>query len=256
VTILLGVLQRRYPRARRALALTALAVTAVAMITTTWLVIGARETQATTPGLELALDFEQIDGRLISSTDKRRHGVLQGKATVAHGGHAGNAIAFDGSSDQGVYLGDVLDLSDDLTVETWVKPTDPEAAEGALVAKWSDTGGYWLGSQTPGGFTWAIGDATARVEAGDTSTRWRHVAGTFDADSGELVLYVNGKEGAAAHYDGRRSANRGPLLLGTDTDNHWTGLIDEVRIWSSVRTAEQVCEDAGGEPGDDGDCRL
>jgi len=257
VTVVLGVLQRRYPQARRALALTALAVTAVAAITTAWLVIGARETQATTPGLELALDFEQIDGRLTSSADERRHGVLLGKArVVGGGGRAGNAVAFDGSSEQGVFLGDVLDLSGDLTVETWVKPTDPEAAEGALVAKWSDTGGYWLGSETPGGFVWAIGDATARVEAGDASARWRHVAGTFDADSGELVLYVNGKEAAATHYAGRRSAHRGPLTLGTDTDNQWIGLMDEVRIWSSVRTAEQVCEDAGGEPDDGGDCRL
>ena len=256
-TVLLGELQRRYPRARRPLALTALTVSAVATIATAWLVIGARETDAATPGLELAFDFEQIDGHLISSADERRHGVLQGNAKVAGGGRSGNAVALDGSPEQGVRLGDVLDLPGDITVETWVKPTDPEAAGGALVAKWSDSGGYWLGgSGSPGGFAWAIGGTTARVDEGDASARWRHVAGTFDVDSGELVLYVNGKEVAAAHHEGRRSAHTGPLMLGTDSGNLWKGLMDEVRIWSSVRTAEQVCEDAGGEPGDAGDCRL
>ncbi|MFG2569223.1 LamG domain-containing protein [Streptomyces sp. NPDC048567] len=83
---------------------------------------------------------------------------------------------------------------------------------------------------------------------------WTHLAGVFDAgdpDAGKaptLSLYVNGVRQSTVTYTTPWSAT-GPLQIGrmrwseTYTD-YFPGVIDEVSVWQSARTKDQIASDA------------
>jgi len=75
-------------------------------------------------------------------------------------------------------------------------------------------------------------------------TNWTHIAATYDGSFARL--YINGAQVAQA-------IGTGPLVdLGAETrigagdtapgsaNEHWNGLLDEVRIWSTARTAQEI----------------
>lgn len=161
----------------------------------------------------------------------------------------------------------------EMTVEAWVLPVNDS---GLLIAKSdglnvSSDRSYELGSGPNGfGVSFFLGSS---VWAGCRTTnlsgftgRWTHVAATFSSSSGLICLYLNGVLAASATNDWggtiplagltvRQSSQ--PLVLGYDypvTTSGITGLMDEVRVWSVVRTAADIQGTmyqrlAGTEPG-------
>jgi hypothetical protein len=86
------------------------------------------------------------------------------------------------------------------------------------------------------------GDASI-LYADTTMNQWVHWAGTYDAATNQRILYRNGTEVvrdiASADYQGS-----GTLYIG---DTSWSGgrfggLLDEVRMWSDVRTAAEIAD--------------
>lgn len=72
---------------------------------------------------------------------------------------------------------------------------------------------------------------------------WVHVALTYDAADGAMIVYVNGKKQSEG------TLSRGNVSLGTSNffigrsydDNRWlAGEISECRIWNVVRSAEEI----------------
>jgi hypothetical protein len=75
---------------------------------------------------------------------------------------------------------------------------------------------------------------------------WQHVACTYDRQT--VRVYVDGTEranGAATAALG--SGTTDGLRLGSNSPSGdiFDGLIDDVRIWSVARTAQDICKDAG-----------
>lgn len=76
--------------------------------------------------------------------------------------------------------------------------------------------------------------------------RWYHIAGVIDRVSGKIEIYVDGttmRLGTVRQADTR--SNTGPLMIGLSRFNDasfstFSGSLDEVRIWNSARTAEQI----------------
>lgn len=100
-----------------------------------------------------------------------------------------------------------------------------------------------------GGGKFPGGDKSKELQPGE----WYHVAMTWDAATAQIRLYVNGRlqsEGTLA-YDkptidlARAEASAYRFLIGYsyNTGRPLNGLISQVRVWSVVRTQEEIFRD-------------
>ncbi len=76
---------------------------------------------------------------------------------------------------------------------------------------------------------------------------WHHIAGTFDGST--AILYVDGVEVDRASYS-PGATNSLPITIGGHgagvCAGSYNGILDEVRIWSVARSAEQIAESMSG----------
>ena len=76
--------------------------------------------------------------------------------------------------------------------------------------------------------------------------QWHMVTGTFDGDTGEMVIYVDGEEDAVGTYPNAvvRQADN-PLVIGAEEVAGTTvleGLIDDVRVYTYAKTDTEVLD--------------
>ncbi|MFY0608693.1 MAG: LamG domain-containing protein, partial [Cyclobacteriaceae bacterium] len=184
------------------------------------------------------------------------------------------ALDFDGSDD-------VLSITDDpalqpagnFTLEAWIYPTNSTKQLQRIISKFdgssagNDSGSiYWDVFDGSG----ALGLRAGIANSGDVFTTtpttgailtlntWQHVALVFD--QGVFTIYLNGVSqisadlGETSIVDNAVDWGIGGEGNSAITSAAFDGLIDEVRIWHSARTPEQLIafkdvELNGGEPG-------
>lgn len=150
-------------------------------------------------------------------------------------------------------------LSRDWTIECYVKTMDA-GCTGYLVSNAdTETNGVSyrlaLSNNVPSVSFDTVGGTTYRVSAlAIPANRWVYLAGTWDHAANALTLYVDGvavvqravfEESVSFDHVTRGSGSGRPPTLGESPDGSFTNrlLLDEVRIWSLVRTPGQI-EDA------------
>jgi hypothetical protein len=82
-----------------------------------------------------------------------------------------------------------------------------------------------------------------KADAALPTGRWVHLAGTFDGKT--MSIYVDGQEHGRMDRPGPVKANAFHLCLGSYELNHashFTGLLDEVRIYDRALTADEIRE--------------
>lgn len=134
---------------------------------------------------------------------------------------------------------------DNLTLEAWIAPSDVATGQIVLYNGNSSSSGYGLFVRPGGALSVLVGgagwiDCSCAVQAG----RWTHVAAVRDAT--KWSFYINGhSQQAPANTVGDPSmptdqfAVGAAAMTGADT-SPFRGGIDEVRIWSSARTADEI----------------
>ena len=75
--------------------------------------------------------------------------------------------------------------------------------------------------------------------------KWTHVAITYSRSEGHIRLYINGNLVFTAEYDGDipDTSEGDSLYIGRNrsgNDEYMNGMIDEFRIWSTVRTEQEI----------------
>jgi len=158
-------------------------------------------------------------------------------------------LDFDGIDDH-VIFGDEFNFSSNsFTIEAWVKPKSIDGVKTILSKRDSKdlaSGGFDLiinsGAPT---FRW---ENNAISTTGKLSTsRWYHIAVSFNAASSEYVLYVDGiKLGTKSGSNPTSSTN--PFIIGAMNQattpgtpvNYFHGWIEEVRLWGTNLTEEQL----------------
>jgi len=168
---------------------------------------------------------------------------------------SGTALAFDRDSE--TYLrADAVSraLADDaFTMEAWVRPTGTNSqAEGVLSLHDTDGNAQHVlfyehsgtGSTTTGRFRYDDPDSGSTYSSDAFAPgQWYHVAAVIQSDDSG-ALYVNGTE-EATFTTSTRPASGGRFTIGQawsgDTaSNFFGGSVDEVRLWSTARTTEDL----------------
>jgi hypothetical protein len=235
---------------------------------------GALDPDDCAPGLEAWYRFEETDGPVIDSSGNGWDGTALGAVIRGDVGAIGSGITFSGATGDRVAVvgGPAYDASAGWTIEAWVGFPEP-AGNGALVK--GPGGGapgsldfQFLVSTDPGG-----GSATASWGACDVATcyalpgalwtpvnRFVHLAASWDGV--RLHGYLNGAEYAQQLETGAffglwdNDLSMGNFVAAAPTG--WLGTLDEVKLWSVTRSAEEICFDAHGTyaPGPPATCAL
>ncbi|MBN2021569.1 MAG: metallophosphoesterase [Pirellulales bacterium] len=244
---------------------------------------GTTPTIPTTP-VRLAahwrLDDGQVNPLVRTAADASPHGndgelVNFGTPPTWSGGRLGGALRFDGTNDRvDVGVTESLDLTADLSMTFWLKPTGAGSANyGALVGKNQSGGagndGYFTDivyAKSVTGATVAAGTVEFAVTSEGVNTvvrsaaalslgddTWHHVAVTYQAGA-RMAVYIDGVLSGelAAGVPEACAATSFPFSLGnlgqgSSTDAYcFNGLLDDVRVFEGALTPGQIGRLAAG----------
>lgn len=162
----------------------------------------------------------------------------------------GNHVKMNGANDF-INCGSnpALNINGALTVEAWVRPNSFNTVnqivqKGGTVGTQIDRDGFQLrlDNGTNAGFTISSSSSADGVGFGISAAdlnRWMHVAATYDGTT--LKIYRNGQLANQKTTSQVLSHNSNPLLIGKRQDAwFFNGDIDEVRIWNTARTQQEI----------------
>jgi Concanavalin A-like lectin/glucanases superfamily len=125
------------------------------------------------------------------------------------------------------------------TLEAWIRPDRlPTGSERMGILDEDSHFGLFL---LPGGtIRCSSSGAEALASAAVAVGQWTAVACTASAN--RLVLWIDGVARAEGQMDGLSNGTPTTLGIGGDlpSGDPWEGLIDNLRVWSSARTAQQI----------------
>ncbi len=163
-------------------------------------------------------------------------------------GKRGNALNFDGTNDyMTVPDTTLLDLTNNFTLSTWIKPTNVTGNKG-IISKYNTADGAYqfglLGNQVFCQFTTGSTWPEYSTSGGTiTSGVWSHIACTYDNNT--LTIYINGTAVSSTVPGAKTIRNASAnLILGNDStlssSIFFSGPMDETRIYSRALSAAQV----------------
>ncbi|MBI5384179.1 MAG: VCBS repeat-containing protein [Verrucomicrobia bacterium] len=165
----------------------------------------------------------------------------------------GKSLAFNGTNAHAnVGHGASLDVGNTLTVEAWIKPANLTNRYGIFSTRFPTNigGGFQLEVGTGSGGTSRLvvsGRNTYVAQTGDNvvaSNQWSHVAYTrTGTGSSTHTLYVNGVAQVLisdADYTFTNNTSDKVIGAGTSGGQFFPGQIDEVRVWNTARTQDQI----------------
>jgi hypothetical protein len=149
-------------------------------------------------------------------------------------------------TDPGIYGGHAA-----LSVECWLKPTSTLVNSRGLI---SHDNVFWVyatsSTQIVVAFSTNGTMVTHTITPGWTLNEWTHFACTWDGINGEIKAYVDGvlTGGTTVGQQGKSYTTNTALTLGIYDGilEGWDGNISEVRIWSTVRTVNQIVDSMFG----------
>jgi len=160
-------------------------------------------------------------------------------------GRSGTAMVFGATSSAEVPDSPALDVAA-LTIEAWIKPSQAPASGLRMgIIDMEGRAGFFLQDS---GQIRCIASTSLQVTANIALDTWTHVACTYDPPT--LTIYVDGMAFPSV-------GNGGPLATTSTTgisiaaDNpagsgsRLIGMIDQLRLMSRARTANEICVDAG-----------
>jgi hypothetical protein len=193
--------------------------------------------------------FEEATGTAAVNATGSADGTLNSAVSRDNSGEFGRALLFDGDTSMVTVPDDPsLDLTTGMTLEAWVKP-DKTTSWRTVMMKESNGGlaySLYSNTDTDHASVRAGLDGDVGLESADEldSNEWTHLAATYDGNI--LRFYVNGDQVASAAYpDDELPTSTGPLTIGGNNvwGEHFSGLIDEVRVYNRRLTREEIESD-------------
>ncbi|MBR2047833.1 MAG: GH32 C-terminal domain-containing protein [Oscillospiraceae bacterium] len=187
-------------------------------------------------------------------------------------GAKGGCLLFDGTTYVTYNKNQIAVEGSALTVSAWIAPRtfewdDPNAADNgfdkltAIIGQQNKEAkqGFLLGYQRHGRLSFQVGTGDEWLTVwtnGDNLRKyeWNQVTATFDAEAGEMCLYLNGELVASRSVPAGAQiahARNRTLLIGRNGEgerfaagfvNIVSGYLDEVKLYSCALTREEVAE--------------
>lgn len=195
----------------------------------------------------LLYTFDSGDGDVVKDlSGNGNDGTLMGN-TDWDDGNIGNALVFGGDGPRDfvdIPDSDSLDLVTELTIEMWVYLNAYSISGGTGVTKESS---YKIGPRSNKRsilrMTTTENDWVSAIVIGEKPLpldTWFHIAGTYDANSGDGKLYFNGELDSENNIGGDIVPNERVVWLGRGSNPFLDGYIDEVRISNVVRPLNEI----------------
>jgi hypothetical protein len=189
--------------------------------------------------------FDEGSGTIAYDSAGTNDGTIYGATWIT--GQIDSALSFDGVDDY-VEVDDnpSLDITDEITVEAWVKRTPNEHLVVASKRLLANNSGYSCVVDPDGSLG---GTVFEQFDHRSTTTipmdMFNHVAWTYDKNAGVSRLYINGILDSTFFSTASISTNDQPLQIArvesfSSGVVFGSGIIDEVRIYDRALTAEEI----------------
>lgn len=137
-----------------------------------------------------------------------------------------------------------LALTSGLTIVMWIYLESYSTAGGTGVTKETS---YKFGTRDNKKMelraTTAGGDWASTQVYGETDVplkEWHHIAGTYDAKSGDVILYLDGEEDGSGNFSGEIIPNTSVVWIGRGNAPFFDGVYDEVAIWNIALSQDEI----------------
>ncbi|MGV9326105.1 LamG-like jellyroll fold domain-containing protein [Streptosporangium sandarakinum] len=186
-----------------------------------------------------------------------RLGTLGAAASWTTGKVGTGAVRFDGGTETVSAAGPALRTDAGFTVTAWAKLDTDDGQTRTVLSQDARQGSGFQLRYDGGTRKWQFAlpesatdtQLTLSAQAGDSAQAgaWTHLAGVYDAASQEIRLYVDGvkvaweKATATVNALGAFQVGRGRQAGAPATP--FAGTIDDVHVWTGVRTADQIKEE-------------
>lgn len=210
-----------------------------------------------TNGLVLYMPLDEGTGKVTKDVSTSKfEGELRGNAKWVDG-KFGKALQFAASTDF-VFIPDdeAFHITDAITQAAWIKLDRLPSAHAIIFGTRNAAApnrkigfGYGMDpdnnikvwTNNPGGGFLDIDDTKTKLQPGE----WYYLACTHQTDNNGLVeIYVNGEltHSQPSNNPVEPSGAPNEVTIGTWAGEAWPGIVDEVRLWNRILTADEIEE--------------
>ncbi len=197
-----------------------------------------------------AYSFDEESEETAKDVSLNEHdGAVEGPAWTEHGRYGG-AYEFKGEDTDCISVpnSEALQLTEELSVEAWVKPEGSGESEPIIVKETPSSFSYalYLGKTKPGHIEGLVEEAGSESSVTGDPVKveknvWSQVDMTFDG--AYMRLYVDGEEVDKVKANGPQFST-GQLSIGCSKEfgDSFTGRIDEVRLYDRALSQSEIRE--------------
>jgi hypothetical protein len=200
--------------------------------------------------------FDDGSGTTAADTTVPAHPLtLVNGASLDGKGRILGSVALDGTDDYAQTADPVIDTSKSFTISAWARPTN--AARTGVVAAVTGTSSSAFGLYYDASVKrWLFARTSAdvknptRYQASSTEApvngAWTQLIGTYDASTGALQLFVNGRLQQTGTSPATPSWHAsGPLTVGRAKfagafTGNFTGSLDQVNLWQRIIVPDEI----------------
>lgn len=198
--------------------------------------------------------FDEGAGTVASDlSGNRNHASLRQSASWSASGRVGGALSLDGSGYAVVARSSTLDgITGPFTITAWAQPRTITAEWTMLLSRQFDNAlyeHYGVGVIDGNPAATAFGNRVTAATVMEVG-RWYHLAYSFDGQMQRL--FVNGVQ-RGAETSNPPMPDTSPLIIGANQnydviEEHWVGLVDEVRLYRRALSPDEIAALAGAPP--------
>ena len=193
-----------------------------------------------------------IDNSMITTEVKDCSGLGNNGTKVGNITYKNSSIRYDGcytfTGDDYIKIPKPLTISNSsyFTIAMWVKPESGCGNYSTVLSNFSyPANGFWMAINTEDSGTWFYNGTYAKGNSLLTVGQWSHIAIVFNA--GAITWYTNGVATSTSNVSSNTTQFTdyiaiGNSYTGTSWNTDFVGNISDVRIYSSVLSAEDIKE--------------